>query len=46
LSKSILIKGGYEYLAKQGLDYLFNYRKFKEKFGSKVLEIMFDEANL
>ncbi|CAG8664483.1 36195_t:CDS:1 [Gigaspora margarita] len=46
LSKSILVKGGYKYLTEQGLDYFIHYRKFKEMFDKKGLEILFDEVNL
>ncbi|CAG8568360.1 9025_t:CDS:1 [Scutellospora calospora] len=46
LSKSILVEGGYKYMTKQGLDYFINYQKFKTKFNSKGLEILFDETNL
>ncbi|CAG8648502.1 5693_t:CDS:1 [Scutellospora calospora] len=46
LSKSFLVEGGYKYLTEQGLDYFIDYQKFKTKFGSKGLEVLFDETNL
>ncbi|UZO18115.1 uncharacterized protein OCT59_009435 [Rhizophagus irregularis] len=46
LSKSILIEGGYKCLIDQGLEYLFNWRRFKEKFGDEGLRKLFKEVDL
>jgi hypothetical protein len=46
LSKSLHIKSNaYNYLVDQGLDYVANYEKFKEKFGTNGLEFIYKETN-
>lgn len=47
LSKSLHIKSNsYNYLVDQGLDYVINYGKFKEKFGTNGLRFIYKETNL
>ncbi|CAB4480447.1 hypothetical protein RhiirA1_518262 [Rhizophagus irregularis] len=46
LSKSILIEGGYKCLIDQGLEYFFNWQRFREKFGDEGLRKLFKEVDL